>query len=40
MKSDVAYASFGDSISENALSKKVLATYAKMAKGDTVAVKI
>jgi hypothetical protein len=41
MKSDVAYASFGDSISaENALSKEeVLATYAKMAKGDTVAVK-
>ena len=40
-KSDIAYASFGDSISaENALSKEeVLATYAKMAQGDTVAVK-
>ena len=41
MKSDVAYASFGDSISaENALSKEeILATYAKMVQGDTVAVK-
>ena len=40
-KSDIAYASFGDSISaENALSKEdLLATYAKMAQGDTVAVK-
>lgn len=40
-KSDIAYASFGDSISaENALSKEeVLATYAKMSQGDTVAVK-
>tara|TARA_R110002033_G_scaffold65101_7_gene116007 strand:+ start:3289 stop:3747 length:459 start_codon:yes stop_codon:yes gene_type:complete len=40
-KSDIAYASFGDSISaENALSKEdVLTTYAKMAQGDTVAVK-
>ena len=41
MKSDMAYASFGDSIStDDALSKEdVLATYEKLSQGDTVAVK-
>lgn len=41
IKSDIAYASFGDSISaENALSKEeVAATYDKIVQGDTVAIK-
>ncbi|MBC5842515.1 MAG: DUF4920 domain-containing protein [Flavobacteriaceae bacterium] len=41
MKSDVAYASFGDSISvDKALSEEdILATYEKLSQGDTVAVK-
>jgi hypothetical protein len=41
MKSDVAYASFGDSISvDKALSEAdILATYEKLSQGDTVAVK-
>ena len=41
MKSDVAYASFGDSISvDKTLSEEdILATYEKLSQGDTVAVK-